>query len=72
MPNTELLTIKLKKKRKVTPKVEKVKVSSDVYSVLSLYAKETGITIENLTDILLKYALDNLEVIYEEEENEVV
>ena len=71
MPNTELLTIKLKKKRKVTPKVEKVKVPEEVYSVISLYAKETGITIEQLTEILLKYSLDNLEVIYEDD-NEVV
>ena len=68
----EALKIVLKKKRNKTLKEDKkITVSGEVHSIIQMYSEESGIPIKELTDLLLKYALDRLEVIYKDDYNEV-
>ena len=65
----ENVTLTVRRKR-TTPKNNTVPVSGDVYDVIKLYSEQTNIPVKHLVDILLKYALDNVEVVFEDE-NEV-
>ena len=61
------LTVRRKKEK---PKDNTVGVCGEVYEVLRLYSEQTEIPVKQLVDILLRYALDNVEVVFEDE-NEV-
>lgn len=68
----EALKIVLKKKKNVVVKEEKkITVSGEIHSIIQMYSLESGIPIKDLTDVLLKYALDRLEVIYKDDVDEV-
>ena len=58
-----------KKKNRNTDKV--ITVSAEVYEALRFFSSETGYTIKMLTDALLRFGLDNVRVIYDEDEDGV-
>ena len=58
-----------KKKNRNTDKV--ITVSAEVYEALRFFSSETGYTIKMLTDSLLRFGLDNVRVIYDEDEDGV-
>ena len=58
-----------KKKKNSTDKT--ITVSAEVYEALRFFSSETGYTIKMLTDALLRFGLDNVRVIYDEDEGEV-
>ena len=63
------VTLTVRRKRE-KPKDANVGICGEVYEVVKLYSDQTGIPVKQLVDILLKYALDNVEVVFEDE-NEV-
>ena len=65
----ENVTLTVRRKR-MNSKDQTVSVSGDVYDVIKLYSEQTNIPVKHLVDIFLKYALDNVEVVFEDE-NEV-
>ena len=61
------LTIKSRKKEPTQSKDKVISVSAEVYEALRFFSSETGYTIKMLADALLRFGLDNVRVIYDEE-----
>ena len=64
-------TIKSRKSKREQAKDKVVKVSAEVYEALQFFSSETGYPIKMLTDALLRFGLDNVRVIYDDDEGEV-
>lgn len=63
-------TIKVKRKKR-PEKDMTISVSSEVYEALRFFSSETGYPIKMLADALLRFGMDNIRVVYEDEGDEV-
>ena len=61
-------TIKPCKKKKVKDKDKVITVSAEVYEALRFFSSETGYSLKMLADALLRFGLDNVRVIYDDED----
>lgn len=64
-------TIKVKKKKTRPNKDMTISVSAEVYEALRFYSSETGYPVKMLADALLRFGMDNIRIVYEEDEVEV-
>ena len=65
------LTIKVKRKERKQKPARAINVSGEIYTILTLYSEETGIPIKILADMLLKFALDRMTIVFDDEEERI-
>ena len=63
-------TIKVKKKQR-PHKDMNIAVSAEVYEALRFFSSETGYPVKMLANALLRFGMDNIRIIYDEDEVEV-
>lgn len=63
------LTIKVKRKESKAKADRSVLISGEVYGILSMYSDTTGFPVKILVDMLLKFALDRMTIVFDDEED---
>ncbi len=66
MSKKSTLTILCKSKRDERKSDPIIRVSDEMYQILKDFAHETGLTLKDFTETLLKFALEHIKVEYSE------
>ena len=60
-------TLKVKRKRKLNKDMA-ISVSAEVYEALKYFSSEANVPVKMLADALLRFGMDNIRIVYEDEE----
>ena len=72
MENKEnTLVIKCKRKESKPRPDKSIIISGELHSILNMYSETSGIPIKNLVDLLLKFALDRMTIVFDDEEERI-
>lgn len=66
-----VLVIKCKRYEKKAKPDKSISISGELHSILVMYSETTNIPVKMLVDMLLKFSLDRMTIVFDDEEERI-